>query len=97
MSCGPTAARATNVDLSTQAVIQGTVVRGDQPLKGAYVRLLDSGGEFTAEVSTGAEGDFRFFAGNGTWTVRVLAPGADPAEATVSAEVGMVTEVDITL
>ncbi len=97
MSCGPTAAKASTVDLSTQAVIQGTVLRGDQPVKGAYVRLLDSGGEFTAEVPTGEHGDFRFFARDGTWTVRVLTPGAGPAEATVSAEVGMLTEVDVTL
>ena len=38
----------------------------------AYVRLLDSTGEFTAEVVTSATGDFRFFAAPGTWTLSVL-------------------------
>jgi uncharacterized protein DUF1416 len=99
MGCGPAAAaaKAVGVDLASQAVIQGTVVREDQPVKGAYVRLLDASGEFTAEVPTGESGDFRFFAGTGTWTVRVLAPGSAPAEATVDAAVGSVTEVDLTL
>jgi hypothetical protein len=40
------------------------------------VRLLDATGEFTAEVPTNAEGQFRFFAAPGTWTLVVQAPGA---------------------
>jgi hypothetical protein len=39
---------------------------------GAYVRLLDSTGEFTAEVITSPAGQFRFFAAPGTWTLRAL-------------------------
>jgi hypothetical protein len=39
---------------------------------GAYVRLLDSTGEFVAEVVTSATGDYRFFAAPGTWTLSVL-------------------------
>ena len=39
---------------------------------GAYVRLLDSTGEFTAEVVTSPEGVFRFFAAPGSWTLRAL-------------------------
>ena len=99
MGCGPAqaAAKAAGVDLASQAVIQGTVIRADQPVKGAYVRLLDAWGEFTAEVPTGEHGDFRFFARGGTWLVRVLAPGANPTEVTVSAELGTISEVDITL
>ena len=57
-------------------MIQGRVLRGADPVAGAYVRLLDSGGEFTAEVPTSATGHFRFFAGDGSWTLRTLAPGA---------------------
>jgi hypothetical protein len=38
----------------------------------AYVRLLDSTGEFTAEVVTSATGDYRFFAAPGAWTLSVL-------------------------
>ena len=40
-----------DIDVTKEAVIQGRVLRGDNPVAGAYVRLLDSGGEFTAEVS----------------------------------------------
>ena len=41
-----------------------------------YARLLNSDGEFVAEVPLGEDGGFRFFAAPGSWTVRVLAPGA---------------------
>jgi hypothetical protein len=99
MSCGPAAAaaKAVGVDLASQAVIQGTVVHDDQPVKGAYVRLLDSSGEFTAEVPTGESGEFRFFAAPGEWTVRVLAPQLDPLESPVSAARGAVAELELTL
>jgi hypothetical protein len=52
------------------------VLRGEDPVSGAYVRLLDRTGEFTAEVPTSATGHFRFFAGPGEWTLRTLAPRA---------------------
>jgi hypothetical protein len=64
---------------------------------GAYVRLLDRSGEFTAEVPTSATGHFRFFAGNGQWTLRTLAPGAETVDRTVQAQVGEVAEVTINL
>ena len=38
------------VDLANEAVIQGIVVPRGAPVAAAYVRLLDSSGEFTAEV-----------------------------------------------
>ncbi|MEJ7629410.1 MAG: DUF1416 domain-containing protein [Nocardioidaceae bacterium] len=97
MSCGGATSRTAYVDLATQAVIQGTVVRAGRPVQGAYVRLLDRGGEFTAEVPTGAAGEFRFFAAAGVWTVRVLAAGSPAVEATVSAATGAVAEVELTL
>jgi hypothetical protein len=56
-------------------VIQGLVYSGETPVAGGYVRLLDSGGEFTAEVVTSATGQFRFYARPGSWTVRVV-PGS---------------------
>ena len=65
----------TGVDATKEAVIQGVVSRGGEPVSPAYVRLLDGTGEFTAEVPTSATGQFRFFAAPGAWTVRVLAPG----------------------
>ncbi|MDP9317904.1 MAG: DUF1416 domain-containing protein [Actinomycetota bacterium] len=99
MSCGGAAgaARATNVDPATQAIIQGTVVKDGQPVPRAYVRLLDRTGEFTAEVPTGESGEFRFFAAVGEWTVRVLAPQSSPVESTVSASRGEVADVELTL
>lgn len=82
------------VDLAKEAVIQGTVVRSDAPVAGAYARLLDSTGEFTAEVPTSATGQFRFYAAEGTWTVRALVPGGT-ADRTVVARTGGLAEVAI--
>ena len=64
------------IDLSTQTVIQGQVWHDGAPVAGAYVRLLDTTDEFTAEVVTSPEGEFRFFAAPGEWKVRALAPWA---------------------
>jgi uncharacterized protein DUF1416 len=84
------------IDLTKEAVIQGRVLRGGDPVAGAYVRLLDATGEFTAEVPTSATGHFRFFAGDGSWTLRTLAPGAR-ADRTVVAARGTVSEIDVEL
>lgn len=59
-------------DLSKETVLTGRVVSGGEPVGGAFVRLLDSTGEFTAEVVSSASGNFRFFAAPGSWTVRAL-------------------------
>jgi hypothetical protein len=69
------------------------VTRDGEPVTG-YVRLLDGGGEFTAEVPTSATGQFRFFAAPGTWTVRALVPGAT-VDRVVAAQQGNLTEVAI--
>lgn len=60
------------VDLVTETVLAGTVTAAGSPVGGAYVRLLDAGGEFTAEVVSSPEGQFRFYAAPGQWTVRAL-------------------------
>ena len=61
------------VDVEKETVITGRVVDdAGQPVGGAFVRLLDSSDEFTAEVVASATGDFRFFAAPGSWTVRAL-------------------------
>ena len=80
---------------SKEAVVQGRVLRAGSPLGGAYVRLLDSTGEFTAEVQASATGQFRFYAAPGEWTLRVLAPGTSPVDTTVTAATGVVTETEI--
>jgi hypothetical protein len=73
--CGAPAQAPTlpaSVDLEKETVIYGVVSQGDSPVPAAYVRLLDSTGEFTAEVVTSATGDFRFFAAPGQWTLSVM-------------------------
>ncbi|WP_431950821.1 DUF1416 domain-containing protein [Actinacidiphila sp. bgisy167] len=81
------------IDVSTETIIQGSVTRDGEPVTG-YVRLLDGGGEFTAEVPTSATGQFRFFAAPGSWTLRALVPGATVDRAVV-AQQGNLTEVAI--
>ena len=88
------------VNVAKEAVIQGQVVRAGsdgQPVGNAYVRLLDGSGEFTAEVPTSATGHFRFFAREGEWTLRTLAPKAEPVDNKVVAAVGSVAEVTVTI
>jgi hypothetical protein len=61
------------VDLEKETVITGILTTADgEAVGGAYVRLLDSTGEFTAEVVTSPAGQFRFFAAPGNWTLRAL-------------------------
>ena len=97
--CGATAGGLSldGVDVAKEAVVQGQVLRDGEPVSGAYVRLLDRTGEFTAEVPTSASGHFRFFANTGRWTLRTLAPRADVVDRAVDAEVGRVAEVTIAL
>ncbi|THV30156.1 DUF1416 domain-containing protein [Glycomyces paridis] len=67
-----------SVDLEKETVLTGTVVNDEGELvQGAYVRLLDGTGEFTAEVVTGEGGQFRFFAAPGKWTLRALSRYGD--------------------
>jgi hypothetical protein len=89
---GPDAAADTTTGETT---IQGSVTRDGEPVTG-YVRLLDSTGEFTAEVPTSATGQFRFYAAEGTWTLRALVPGGT-ADRKVVAQRGGLTEVTITV
>jgi hypothetical protein len=85
------------VNVAAEAIVQGVVTRGGEPVSTAYVRLLDRTGEFTAEVPVSATGQFRFFAGPGTWTLRVLSPKADAVDRVVEAAVGNVVDIAIEL
>lgn len=78
------------VDLTKETVITGVVcVDGsEERVGGAYVRLLDASGEFTAEVVSSPEGVFRFFAAPGTWTVRALSRQGN-GDVQVAAERGL--------
>jgi hypothetical protein len=82
-------------DAGAQAVVQGRVTRDGSAVAVGYARLLNSGGDFVAEVPLGEDGGFRFFAAPGSWTLRVLAPGNVRAERVVSADTGKVTELEV--
>lgn len=86
--CGAPKQGSILVDTGDQTVIQGQVWHDGAPVAGAYVRLLDETDEFTAEVVTSPEGQFRFFAAPGTWKIRSLAPFGK-GERVLSAEVGL--------
>ncbi len=99
MACGAVVGGRSldGVDVTREAIIQGQVTRSGEPVGNAYVRLLDSTGEFTAEVPTDDAGQFRFFAGDGRWTLRTLAPKADATDRQVVAQVGAIAEVAISV
>jgi hypothetical protein len=91
-----TAELPAGTDLSKESVLVGKVTASGSPIGGAYVRLLDGTGEFTAEVVSSASGDYRFFARPGTWTVRALSrSGNGQAEVTVGGPGLFTTEVSV--
>ena len=94
--CGaPAGGAKVTADAGSQAVVQGKVTRNGSAVPVGYARLLNSGGDFVAEVPLGEDGGFRFFAAPGSWTLRVLAPGNVRAEREVSADIGKVTELEV--
>jgi hypothetical protein len=82
------------IDVAKESIVQGTVVKDGTPVGGAYVRLLDSTGEFTAEVQTSASGAFRFYAAPGEWTLRTLTRGGS-TDTAATAVLGEVVELDV--
>lgn len=85
------------VDAEKETVITGRVLGSDgQPVCGAFVRLLDSTDEFTAEVVASATGDFRFFAAPGDWKIRALSSSGN-GTSTVSPSAPGIHEVDVTV
>jgi hypothetical protein len=93
--CGAPAGGAPVKDAGNQAIVQGTVTRDGVPVPVGYARLLNSGGDFVAEVPLGEDGGFRFFAAPGEWTLRVLAPGGIRADQGVSAAIGEIRELEV--
>jgi hypothetical protein len=94
--CGaPAGGVAAAANAGSQAIVQGKVTQNGSAVATGYARLLNSGGDFVAEVPLGTDGGFRFFAAPGTWTLRVLAPGGVRAERAVSAGIGQVTELEV--
>lgn len=97
--CGaPAQARSlpAGTDLTKETVLVGKVLSDGHPVGGAFVRLLDGTGEFTAEVVSSASGDFRFFAAPGPWTLRVLSRSGN-GDARVDAPGPGLHEVDVLL
>ena len=82
------------IDVAKESIVQGTVTKDGGPVGGAYVRLLDSTGEFTAEVQTSATGAFRFFAAPGDWTLRTLTSGGS-TDTAATAVLGEVVELTV--
>ncbi|CAB4866839.1 MAG: DUF1416 domain-containing protein [Actinobacteria bacterium] len=66
--------------------ISGSVVIDGESKAGAYVRLLDSNGDFVAESPTSKAGTFAFFAAPGEWTVRLILPTGSIDRRTVLTE-----------
>ena len=79
---------------AAEAVVHGFVTRDGSPLGGAYVRLLDGTGEFTAEVQSSATGYFRFYAAAGDWTLRTLYRGGS-VDTAVTAQQGAAVEAQV--
>jgi Protein of unknown function (DUF1416) len=93
--CGAPAGGAALTDAGNQAVVQGLVTKDGSPVGTGYARLLNSDGEFVAEVPLGEDGGFRFFAAPGRWTLRVLAPGGVRAEQAVAAATGKIVSLEV--
>jgi hypothetical protein len=93
--CGAPAGGAAIKDAGNQAIVQGRVTKGGAPVAVGYARLLNSGGDFVAEVPLGDDGGFRFFAAPGSWRLRVLAPGGVTADREVSAATGKIAELEV--
>lgn len=85
------------VNVEKETIIQGVVTADGAPIAQAYVRLLDSSGDFTGEVRSSATGQFRFFVRPGEWTVRALSRHGN-GERTLSADRGInETELPVTV
>jgi Protein of unknown function (DUF1416) len=95
--CGAPAGGVAITDAGSQAIVQGTVTKGGAPVQVGYARLLNSGGDFVAEVPLGTDGGFRFFAAPGDWTLRVLAPGGIRTDRAVTAATGEVRELQVAI
>ncbi len=95
--CGAPAGGAVLTNAGNQAIVQGKVTSAGAPVQVGYARLLNSGGDFVAEVPLGADGGFRFFAAPGDWTLRVLAPGGIRTDRTVTAATGEIRELEVSV
>ena len=75
--------------------LHGRVVLHGAPVEGAYVQLIGSSGEFTAEVRTDESGRFLFDPVAGTWVLRGFLPGGVRVEREVELGSGQTIDVDL--
>lgn len=96
--CGAPAQTATpsSFDTQGQIVVAGKVNGTQGPVGGAWVRLLNGDGDFVGEVQASPEGDFRFYAAAGDWTVRALHASGNGEAKVTTGEAGLY-EVPITI
>ena len=86
------------IDVAKEAIIQGQVRRA-----AASRSATPTCGCSTAPASSPPRsrprrrGHFRFFAGDGEWTLRTLAPRIQPVDTKVTAEVGAIQEVAVSV
>jgi Protein of unknown function (DUF1416) len=84
-------------DYQGETGIHGTVLRGESPVEGAYVRLTGTGDEFVAELPSKADGSFQFYVAEGDWQVICLAPDAPRLVQPVKLNKGAQAEVTFQL
>jgi uncharacterized protein DUF1416 len=77
--------------------VEGVVVKGGNPVLGAYVRLLGPSGDFVGEKRTLEDGAFRFNVAPGTWTLRWFTPEGKEGETETQVAQDAVAKVEITL
>ncbi len=96
--CGAPAGGVKITDgVGSQAVVQGHVTSSGTPVASGYARLLNTDGEFVAEVPLGEDGGFTFYAAPGNWTLRVLAPGGVRVERVVPTATGKITQLEVSV
>ncbi len=86
------------IDVAKEAIIQGQVVPR-QPIRWATPTCACSTGPASSppRCRRRPPGHFRFFAGPGEWTLRTLAPRIQPVDTTVTAEIGAIQEVAVSV
>lgn len=94
-SCGAPAQTGQVALAPGATIIDGTVTVDGTPVRGAYVRLHDGDGEFTAEVVTGESGQFTFYARPATWELRVLSRAGNTSTRATASEGRTTVEIGL--
>ena len=84
-----------DVDVTKEAVIQGRVLRGGNPVAGAYVRCSTRAANSPQRSRHRRPVTSASSPSDGKWTLRTLAPGAQDVDRSVVAARGSVKEIDV--